>query len=92
MNNKDKIISDLELKNIELQEENQKLKKHLSKYTNPTRYKKWYLENQAKIKNYRNEYYQKNQDKIKNYKVDPLKKKEYNKKYYQKKKFEKLNT
>lgn len=70
---------------IKLNKEIEELKEHLKKYTAPTRAKRYYQNNKDKVME-RNKEYKK---KI-NFKVDPEKRKEYNKKYYENKKKNKI--
>ena len=80
-------IDVLKLENNKLQQENVQLKKHLKKYTSPTRAKRYYQNNKEKLMDQNKEYKKKT-----NYKVDPEKRKEYNKKYYQNKKIKEIEV
>lgn len=71
----------LKLEVIKLNNEIEELKEHLKKYTAPTRAKKYYQNHKTELAEKNKEYKKK-----RNYKVDPEKRKEYNKKYYENKK------
>lgn len=71
---------------INLNMEIEELKDHLKKYTSPTRAKKYYQNHKEDINKKNKEYKKKT-----NFKVDPDKRKAYNKKYYENKKKEEDN-